>query len=204
LILVDTSIWVDHLRAGDPHLRELLQTQQVATHPFIIGEVALCHLRQRNEVMNTLGKLPKMSVADHDEVVVRLRNRICRCVSAGVRPADGRDFVLDSRQKFARHGSAAPLGVWTELIRNGRTTARSGKQTDMGTLVLRNIPDHLHALLKAQARRNRRSISEEVLAMIERALALQGTIVELPPPIMLKGGRLTTDDIESAIAAGRD
>jgi len=74
----------------------------------------------------------------------------------------------------------------------------------MGTLVLRNIPDHLHALLKAQARRNRRSISEEVLAMIERALALQGTIVELPPPIMLKGGRLTTDDIESAIAAGRD
>jgi len=70
LILVDTSIWVDHLRAGDPHLRELLQTQQVATHPFIIGEVALCHLRQRNEVMNTLGKLPKMSVADHDEVLL--------------------------------------------------------------------------------------------------------------------------------------
>jgi plasmid stability protein len=74
----------------------------------------------------------------------------------------------------------------------------------MGTLLLRNIPDHLHALLKTQARRNRRSLSDEVVSLIKQALAGQRTVVELPPPIELKGGQLTIADIESAIAAGRD
>jgi hypothetical protein len=47
VILVDTSVWVDHLRAGDKVLGALLETGMVLMHPFVIGELALGNLRQR-------------------------------------------------------------------------------------------------------------------------------------------------------------
>jgi hypothetical protein len=69
MILVDTSIWIDHLRAGDPMLARLLDDARVLIHPFIIGEIALGNLRERGVILASLAKLPRVSVATDDEVL---------------------------------------------------------------------------------------------------------------------------------------
>ena len=63
MILVDTSIWVDHLRSGDPTLRALLDDGQVLVHPFVIGEIALGSLRRRDVVLTAMANLPPAAVA---------------------------------------------------------------------------------------------------------------------------------------------
>jgi len=69
VILVDTSVWVDYLRAGNESLVELLRRGEVLTHPFVIGEIALGDLRQRELVLGTLSRLPGAAVATHAEVM---------------------------------------------------------------------------------------------------------------------------------------
>jgi predicted nucleic acid-binding protein len=69
MILVDTSIWVDHLRARDKTLVHLLDTRQVLTHPFVIGEIALGNLRRQSIVLVTLQVLPRATVAADQEVL---------------------------------------------------------------------------------------------------------------------------------------
>ena len=67
MILADTSIWIDHLRIGDPSLVTLLQTSQVVTQTFVIGEIALGSLHKRSLVLDNLDNLPKLpSAADHE------------------------------------------------------------------------------------------------------------------------------------------
>jgi predicted nucleic acid-binding protein len=70
VVLVDTSVWVEHLRKGSPTLKELLGRGQVATHPFVIGELALGNLRQRDAVLSALAGLPQARTAAHDEVML--------------------------------------------------------------------------------------------------------------------------------------
>ena len=69
MILVDTSVWVDHLRAGDKALAALLKAEAVLIHPFVIGELALGNLRQCETVLNALSDLPQASVATDAEVL---------------------------------------------------------------------------------------------------------------------------------------
>jgi predicted nucleic acid-binding protein len=69
VILVDTSVWVDHLRAGDKTLAALLDAGMVLVHPFVIGELALGDLRQRETVLSALSDLPQAGVATHAEVL---------------------------------------------------------------------------------------------------------------------------------------
>lgn len=69
MILVDTSVWVDHLRSGDAALTALLNDGSVLTHPFVIGELALGTLRQRSRVLHDLWILPKAAVAKDAEVL---------------------------------------------------------------------------------------------------------------------------------------
>jgi len=69
MILVDTSVWIDHLRSGDDRLAQLLNRSQVVMHPFVIGELACGNLRQRDEVLRLLKNLPQAVVASHDEVL---------------------------------------------------------------------------------------------------------------------------------------
>lgn len=69
MILVDTSVWVDHLRRGDPGLVDLLERSAVAMHPFVIGEIACGSLRDRESVLELLQDLPAAVVADGDEVL---------------------------------------------------------------------------------------------------------------------------------------
>jgi predicted nucleic acid-binding protein len=69
VILVDTSVWIDHLRSGDRTLVRLLDTGQALAHPFVIGELALGSLRQRNLIRDALGDLPRTIVASDQEVL---------------------------------------------------------------------------------------------------------------------------------------
>lgn len=69
MILVDTSVWVDHLRVGDKTLAGLLDRGSVLAHAFVIGELALGDLRQRDLVLATLQDLPQASVATDREVL---------------------------------------------------------------------------------------------------------------------------------------
>lgn len=69
MILVDTSIWVGHLRAGDAGLKALLSSDQVLVHPFVIGELALGNLPRRKQVLDSLRDLPSTIEADDAEVL---------------------------------------------------------------------------------------------------------------------------------------
>ena len=69
MILVDTSVWVDHLRVGEPQLVELLNANRVLVHPFIIGELACGNLHNRKTVLSLLRKLPTARLATDDEVL---------------------------------------------------------------------------------------------------------------------------------------
>lgn len=69
MILVDTSVWVDHLRAGDAALGALLNRSQVLMHPFVLGELACGNLRNRDEVLRLLKDLPQAPVASDEEVL---------------------------------------------------------------------------------------------------------------------------------------
>jgi predicted nucleic acid-binding protein len=68
VILVDTSVWVDHLRKGDQALARLLDSGMVLTHPFVNGELALGNLRQRDFILTALQDLPRAVVATEQEV----------------------------------------------------------------------------------------------------------------------------------------
>ena len=69
MILVDTSIWIDHLRATDERLARWLTEGNVLVHPFVIGELALGNLRNRQVVLETLQNLPQACVATELEVL---------------------------------------------------------------------------------------------------------------------------------------
>jgi predicted nucleic acid-binding protein len=69
VILVDTSIWIAHFRAADEALGRRLATQNVMTHPFIIGELAVGQLRQRDIILAELHRLPRSETASDSEVL---------------------------------------------------------------------------------------------------------------------------------------
>jgi len=75
VILVDTSIWIDHLRTGEPELSELLRDGQVLVHPWVTGELALGHLSRRSEILGLLQNLPQAIVATDDEVLTFIDKR---------------------------------------------------------------------------------------------------------------------------------
>jgi predicted nucleic acid-binding protein len=74
VILVDTSVWINHLRAADERLAALLAEHEVLGHPFVAGEVALGHLRQRDVIMRSLQRLPQAAVASDREVLRFIEN----------------------------------------------------------------------------------------------------------------------------------
>ena len=69
MILVDSSVWVDHLRTGEPSLVELLNNSQVLMHPFVVGELACGNLKNRKVVLSLLQDLPTVPVATEEEVL---------------------------------------------------------------------------------------------------------------------------------------
>ncbi len=69
MILVDTSVWIDHLRQGVPLLSDLLSVGEVATHPFVMGELACGNLANRKEIIGLFSALPTVKIATHAETL---------------------------------------------------------------------------------------------------------------------------------------
>lgn len=68
MVLVDSSVWIDHLRENDVALMQLLTQNNVLVHPFVRGELALGNLRQRELILSLLDNLPQATVAYAEEV----------------------------------------------------------------------------------------------------------------------------------------
>lgn len=69
MTLVDTSVWVDHLKRGNGRLGRLLEDGLVLVHPFVVGELALGRIRRRSEILDLLAELPQVEVATHGEAM---------------------------------------------------------------------------------------------------------------------------------------
>ena len=69
MILVDTSVWIGHFRAGSERLKTLLFDEQVLCHPFIVGELASGNLRRRSEILSMLKALPEAHLVEHEELL---------------------------------------------------------------------------------------------------------------------------------------
>jgi predicted nucleic acid-binding protein len=69
MILVDTSVWIDHFRYNEKRLLDLLDQGSVLTHPLVIEELACGHLKHRSEVIDLLHALPEAPSASHEEIL---------------------------------------------------------------------------------------------------------------------------------------
>lgn len=122
MILVDTSVWIDHLRGGDPELTSLLQDGQVLAHPWVIGELALGHLSQRSTILGLLRNLPQAKSATDVEVLTLIDNHQlfglgigyvdAHLLAATMLTTDARLWTRDQRLTMlaARHGLARGNG----------------------------------------------------------------------------------------------
>jgi predicted nucleic acid-binding protein len=69
MILVDSSVWIDHLRRANPFLDELLTQERVLSHPFVVGELAMGSLKDRELIVGSLSELPMARIADDQDVL---------------------------------------------------------------------------------------------------------------------------------------
>jgi predicted nucleic acid-binding protein len=124
VILADTSVWVDHLRAGDRTLAALLDAGMVLAHPFVIGELALGNLRQREIVLNALADLPRAGVATDAEVLHFIEHHalsgrgigyIDAHLLAAVKLTPGAELWTNDKRL---HGVAVQLGLAITLPRS--------------------------------------------------------------------------------------
>ncbi|HEY4216237.1 MAG TPA: type II toxin-antitoxin system VapC family toxin [Gemmatimonadaceae bacterium] len=110
MILVDTSVWIDHLRTRDDELARALDDGEVLVHSFVIGELACGNLRNRADVLGLLRELPPVREATHDEVMVFVERR--KLMSRGIGYVD------------AHLLAAAMLTPWTRLWTHDKRLAR--------------------------------------------------------------------------------
>lgn len=84
MILVDTSVWVDHLQRGNAALAERLVQGQVLGHPFVLGELALGSLKQRANILQSLQNLPAATVATDTEVLSFITTHSLHGIGIGI------------------------------------------------------------------------------------------------------------------------
>lgn len=116
MILVDTSVWIDHLRTGDAGLADLLDSGFALTHPLVIGELAMGNLRARDAVLALLQALPQAVVASDDEVLAHVARH--RLFGIGIGYAD--THLLASTQL------TAGANLWTRDRRLREAASRLG------------------------------------------------------------------------------
>jgi predicted nucleic acid-binding protein len=75
MILIDTSVWIEHFRAGSDRLKSLLLNEQILCHPFVVGELACGMLQKRREILSMLKALPQAHLLEHEEVLGFLEER---------------------------------------------------------------------------------------------------------------------------------
>jgi hypothetical protein len=103
LILADTSVWIDHLRSGNKELSRLLDRGQIVIHPFIVAELALGSLKDRNKTLALLDLLPQVRVARMTELRLMIEAR--RLYSVGI--------GLTDAHLIASAFLDAPTQLWT-------------------------------------------------------------------------------------------
>ncbi len=119
MILVDTNIWIDHLRNSDPRLVRLLEDDLVVMHPWVLGELSLGSLANRDELIQYLGYLTSLGAESDDRISVyiqdkRLWGRGIGWVDAGLLASCiARNCQLWTKDR-ALGGIAAELGVALE------------------------------------------------------------------------------------------
>jgi len=69
MVLVDTSVWIDHFRSGETRLARLLEDAEVVMHPFVVGELACGNLRNRREILSLLSNLAHVAPVSDDEAL---------------------------------------------------------------------------------------------------------------------------------------
>ncbi len=116
MILVDTSIWIEHLRAGLETLVRLLDRGVVLAHPWVIGELALGHLDQRREIIGLLGNLSQAAVATTEEVLTLIERH--QLVGSGIGYVDAQLLASTRLTPDAR--------LWTHDSRLGAVAERLG------------------------------------------------------------------------------
>jgi predicted nucleic acid-binding protein len=121
VILVDTSVWVDHLGAGDKLLAGLLQAGQVLGHPSVTGEIALGSVAQRREVVGLLQGLPQAVVASNSEVLTLVGN--ARLFGRGIGWVD--------TQLLASTRLVGEAVLWTRDRRLADAAAQLGVRADL-------------------------------------------------------------------------
>jgi len=120
MVLVDTSVWIDHLRIGDPTLSGLLDQGSVLSHPWIIGEIALGHLRDRADVLGLIGALPNAVVASDEEVRWLIEHEAL--AGTGIGYVDAQVLASARMTPGAR--------IWTRDQRLARQAGRLGRGFD--------------------------------------------------------------------------
>ncbi len=75
MILVDTSIWIDHLHAAEPRLISLLADDEIGCHPLVIEELSLGSIKKRDDVLGLLSNLYQFPTATHAEVLHLVERR---------------------------------------------------------------------------------------------------------------------------------
>jgi hypothetical protein len=75
VLLVDTGIWIDHLRQAVPALERVLLAGEVLGHPFVTGEIAMGSLKARETVIDALGRLPQAETATDEDVLAMVERR---------------------------------------------------------------------------------------------------------------------------------
>lgn len=116
MILVDTSVWIDHLRSTDATLVRLLNGNAVLGHPWVTGELALGNLTQRDEIIGLLRGLPQATVATDDEVLQLIQREALYGVGIG---------YVDT-QLLAATRLTSDAKLWTRDKRLAMPSARLG------------------------------------------------------------------------------
>lgn len=115
MIVVDTSVWVEHLRQGLPRLATLLQGGEVLTHPLVIGDLACGTLRNRSEVLELLQGLPVATVASDAEVLLLIERE--RLMGRGIGYIDAH-LLASARVSHCR--------LWTQDLRLAAVAQEKG------------------------------------------------------------------------------
>jgi predicted nucleic acid-binding protein len=115
MILVDSSIWIDHLRRGDPQLVTLLEAGDVVCHPFVIGELACGSLARRHVILELLHALPRTGQAEHHAILAFIDDHHLHGRGIG---------LIDAHILWASVTEAHVL--WTRDVRLRRMAVRLG------------------------------------------------------------------------------
>ncbi len=121
MILVDTSVWIDHLKSSDLVLADLLGTGRVLAHSFVTGELALGSLRQRRTVLESLRDLPQAIVASYDEVIMLIEREQLYGLGIG---------FVDAHLLAAARLTPGTL-LWTRDRRLRQAATRLGHSADL-------------------------------------------------------------------------